>query len=156
MTISLHPATAADIPALWALRTRAVRISCASHYAPDIIARWSAASAPDSYLRLLAQGGGLLAREDGALRGYAILDTASGEVEAVFVDPGQGGRGVGRRLLTGLEALADERALARPLFLYAALNAVAFYEAAGYVRRRAAQYAHPAGMLLDCVYMDKA
>ncbi|MBB3119090.1 GNAT family N-acetyltransferase [Pseudoduganella violacea] len=156
MTISLHSASAADIPAMWALRTRAVRTSCVSHYAPDIIARWASTSAPDSYLRLLAQGGGLLAREGEVLLGYAILDTASGEVEAVFVAPEQGGRGVGRRLLAGLEARADALALARPLFLYAALNAVAFYEAVGFVRRRDAQYAHPAGMQLDCVYMDKA
>ncbi|NVE00880.1 GNAT family N-acetyltransferase [Massilia sp. BJB1822] len=156
MTITFHPANVADIPAMWALRTRAVRLSCASHYAPDVIDRWSATPTPDSYVRLLNQGGGLLAREGDVLLGYAILNTASGEVDAVFVDPAQGGRGVGRRLLAGLEALADSLALARPLFLYAALNAVAFYQAAGFVRRRDAQYAHPAGMLLDCVYMDKA
>lgn len=151
--ITLSPASAADIPALWALRTRALRSQCAGHYRPETLHTWAAAPAPASYPALLEQGGGVCAHIDGALAGYAILDRASGEVDAVFVDPPHGGRGVGKALLRALEQLAAEPAA---MHLYASLNAVPFYESAGFRARENTQYRHPAGILLDCVFMTRA
>lgn len=151
--ITLTPANAADIPALWALRTRALRSQCAGHYGPEILDTWAAAPAPASYPALLAQGGGVQAHRGGELAGYAILDRASGEVDAVFVDPQHGGKGVGKALLRALEQLATEPAA---MHLYASLNAVPFYEAAGFRAREQTQYRHPAGVLLDCVFMTRA
>jgi putative acetyltransferase len=150
--ITLSPASAADIAALWSLRTRAVRSQCAGHYRPEILATWAAAAAPASYPALLAQGGGIQASINGELAGYAILDRASGEVDAVFVDPQHGGKGVGKALLRALEQLATEPAA---MYLYASLNAVPFYEAAGFIAKENTQYQHPAGILLDCVLMTR-
>ncbi|MDC8759149.1 GNAT family N-acetyltransferase [Janthinobacterium fluminis] len=154
-TITLKAAAAADIPALWALRTDAVRRSCASYYAPGIIAVWSAAPLPPVYAALVAGGGAVMAESAGELQGYAILDRGNGEVGAVFVAPDSGGRGVGKILLGALERMARADRRAR-LHLYASLNAVGFYRAAGFVPLREAQYAHPSGIALDCVYMEKA
>lgn len=149
-----RPALTADIPVLWELRTRAVRASCASHYAPEIIAAWCAAAPPDKMAGLLAAGGGLLEEEDGRVLGFAILDLETGELDAAFVDPAQQGRGVARRLLAALDALACERGIGR-LFLSASLNAVPFYEAAGYVALRREAYAHRSGLQLESVFMEK-
>jgi GNAT superfamily N-acetyltransferase len=120
--ITLAPATAADIPAMWAIRTRALRQQSAGHYAADVLARWTSWPAPDSYRRLLAAGGGVLALHEGRLVGYAILDKAGADVDAVFVDPDFGGRGIGKQLLRALEAMLPDA----PLHLYASLNAVPF------------------------------
>jgi len=147
-------AFAADIPALWALRTRAIRIGCASHYAPDILDAWCAAGPPDRMAALLAAGGGLLAEEDGKILGYAILDLDRGELDAAFVDPAYGGRGIGRRLLAALDAMAAQHGLRR-LFLSASLNALPFYERAGYVALRRESYPHRSGVALASVFMEK-
>jgi len=147
-------ARVADIPALWELRTRAVRASCASHYAPDIIDAWCAAAPPDKMAALLAAGGGLLEEEQGQVLGFAILDLDTGELDAAFVDPAQQGRGIARRLLAALDAMAIERGLRR-LFLSASLNAVPFYAAAGYVEVRREIYPHRSGIQLESVFMEK-
>lgn len=148
--LTLTPATPADIPALWALRTRALQTQCAGHYDAATLATWAAAPAPAQYPVLLQQGGGIKALIHGALAGYAILDLAQHEVDAVFVDPQHGGQGVGTALLRALEHMATQP---EKLHLYASLNAVPFYRAAGYHAEQSMQYPHPSGILLDCVHM---
>ena len=49
MPITLRPALPLDIDALWALRTVAVRISCATHYAQVQITVWTASPVPPAY-----------------------------------------------------------------------------------------------------------
>lgn len=152
--LTLRPATLADIDPMWALRTRAIRHSCPGHYPAHVIGPWSAAPVPRSYPALVQAGGAVIAQEQGAMLGYAILDLLTGEVDAVFVDPEAGGRGIGKTLLAALEQMARERGFAR-LVLSASLNAVAFYRAAGFVALRDAAYAHSCGVALDCVEMEK-
>jgi len=149
--ITLAPATAADIPAMWQVRTRALRAGSAGHYDAEVLAQWTSWPAPERYPALLAMGGGLLALHEGRVAGYAILDKANAEVDAVFVDPDRGGQGIGKRLLRELEAMAP----GLPLHLYASLNAVPFYEAAGFRQTKRTQYSHPCGLKLDCVRMEK-
>lgn len=148
--LTLIPATTADIPELWKLRTRALQTQCAGHYDAATLATWAASPAPAHYPTLLQQGYGIKACVDGALAGYAILDRAQHEIDAVFVDPLFNGQGIGKALLRALEEQATQPAL---LHLYASLNAVPFYRAAGYHARQGMQYPHPSGILLDCVHM---
>ncbi|RSZ56237.1 GNAT family N-acetyltransferase [Massilia atriviolacea] len=150
---TLRTAALADIDAMWALRTRAIAHGCPGHYAPEVIGPWSAAPVPRSYAGLVQGGGAVIAEERGAMLGYAILDLASGEVDAVFVDPQAGGRGVGKTMLAALERMARERGFLR-LYVSASLNAVAFYRAAGFAVLRSAVYAHSSGIALDCVEME--
>lgn len=139
---------------MWDLRTRAVRITCASHYPPDIIDAWCATPAPERLPALIEAGGALVADEAGRMRGYAILDLESGEVDAVFVEPDQQGRGIARALMAALEAMALRHGLRR-LFLSASLNAVPFYQRAGFVPLREELYPHRSGIDLRSVFMEK-
>lgn len=152
--LNLQAATLADIDAMWALRTRAIGHGCPGHYPPEVLGPWAAAPVPQSYPGLVQAGGAVIAQEEGAMLGYAILDVRTGEVDAVFVDPGAGGRGIGKTLLAALEQMARERDFGR-LYLSASLNAVAFYQAAGFVALRHAVYPHPCGVALDCVEMER-
>ncbi|WP_229507901.1 GNAT family N-acetyltransferase [Massilia sp. Dwa41.01b] len=102
--ISLRKAMPGEIAALWDLRTRAVAHGCAGHYTPEVLGVWLAAPAPASLADRIALGQAMAAVEDGALLGYAVLDTREGEVDAVFVDPDAQGRGVGLSLLASVEA----------------------------------------------------
>jgi GNAT superfamily N-acetyltransferase len=103
---------------------------------------------------LVNLGSAVVAEKDGALAGFAVLDLASGEVDAVFVDPAHQGRGIALDLLRWLEELAQGRGVRR-LFLSASLNAVAFYERAGFVRVRDEVYAHRSGIGIASVFMQK-
>lgn len=154
MTISLRPALVSDIDTLWSLRTLAVRLSCATHYALEQIAVWTASPVPAAYATMLAEGGGIVAMLDEVIVGYAMLDLHKHEVDAVFVDPARAGLGIGKRLLAVLEHLARERGIAR-LHLSASLNAVPFYQAAGFMALREEAYAHPSGISLDSMVMEK-
>ncbi|MCX7290848.1 GNAT family N-acetyltransferase [Janthinobacterium sp.] len=155
MTITLRPALPDDIAALWALRTVAVRVSCATHYAPEQISVWTASPVPDGYAAMLAAGGGIVAMQGEIIAGYAMLDVNKQEVDAVFVDSARAGLGIGKRLLAALEQLARQRGIAR-LHLSASLNAVPFYAAAGFTALREEAYAHPSGISLASVAMEKA
>lgn len=152
--IHLRLATSHDIDSLWALRTRAVRVSCATHYSAEQIAAWSASPVPATYAGMIAAGGGIVATHGDAIAGYAMLDIDKQEVDAVFVDPGLGGLGIGKRLLAALEDVARERGISS-LHLSASLNAEPFYSAAGFVALREDLYVHPSGIKLACVAMAK-
>ncbi|WP_253192648.1 GNAT family N-acetyltransferase [Janthinobacterium sp. LM6] len=110
---------------------------------------------PPAYAAMLAAGGGVVAMQGEAIAGYAMLDADKQEVEAVFVDPARAGLGIGKRLLAALEQLAGGRGIVR-LHLSASLNAEPFYRAAGFVALRAEAYAHPSGISLASVAMEKA
>ncbi|MNT87647.1 putative N-acetyltransferase YafP [compost metagenome] len=84
--------------------------------------------------------------------GYGILDTAGNEIDALFVDPDCGGRGIGQVLMQALQALADP---ARPLVLSASLNAVPFYQRCGFQALREESYPHPSGIALASVGMQR-
>ncbi|WP_020654368.1 GNAT family N-acetyltransferase [Massilia niastensis] len=146
-------ATSADLVDLWDLRTRAVRATCAAHYPPDVIDTWCASAAPTALPLLVQAGGALVAEEDGRVVGYAILNTGTGEVDAVFVEPTHQGRGIALDLLRRLEAMACARRLPR-MFLSASLNAVPFYERAGFRSVREEVYPHRSGIGIRSVFME--
>ncbi|MDN2697868.1 GNAT family N-acetyltransferase [Janthinobacterium sp. SUN073] len=99
--------------------------------------------------------GGIVAMQGETIAGYAMLDLDKQEVDAVFVDPARAGLGIGKRLLAALELLARGRGIVR-LQLSASFNAVPFYRAAGFVAMRGQAYAHPSGISLASVAMEKA
>ena len=151
---SRRPATLADLSTLWELRTRAVRAGCAAHYPAAVIEIWCAAPAPASLPLLVQAGGAVVAEEDRRIVGYAVLNLESGELNAAFVEPSQQRRGIALQLLQQLESMARQRGLSR-LFLSASLNAVPFYERAGFVSLREELYSHRCGVDLASVFMEK-
>ena len=146
--------TADDVATLWALRTRCVRETCSSHYPPEVIA---APGRPRhrrrSTARLLGQGGCVVAEDaQGALLGFGVFDTDANEVDALFVDPDRGGKGIGQALMQRLLAMADRE---REVVLSASLNAVPFYQRQGFITVREEAYPHPSGVALASVSMRR-
>ena len=139
--IALRPARGDEVAALWALRTRAVAQACAGHYAQAVLDAWLASPVPDSLARLIAAGGTIVAEEAGRMLGYAAVDVVSGEVDAVFVEPREHGRGIGALLLATCEDMA-RAAGCRRLHLSASLNALPFYRRAGFAALREELYDH--------------
>jgi GNAT superfamily N-acetyltransferase len=153
MTMQLRSGRADEADILWALRTRCVREICSAAYPPEVIAPWAASPPPAHYRALIGQGGCIVAEDaEGHLLGYGVIDQAGNEIDALFVDPDQGGRGIGRALMDAMVALGDP---SRPLVLSASLNAVPFYRRAGFEPLREEAYAHPSGVSLASVRMQR-
>ena len=70
--------------------------------------------------------------EDGQLLGFAALDTAKANIDAVYVAPKCWRQGIGRQLLIRLEEIALAAGLSR-LSLQAAGPAIRFYLRQGYI-----------------------
>ena len=151
--LTLRRGRAEEADALWVLRTRCVRELCSAAYPPEVIARWAASPPPAHYRDLIGQGGCIVAEDHaGIVLGYGVVDREGNEIDALFVDPDCGGRGIGSALMHALQALADP---ARPLVLSASLNAVSFYQTAGFKPLREETYAHPSGVALASVRMQR-
>lgn len=151
--LTLRAGRVDEADALWALRTRCVLEVCSTAYPPEVIAPWAAAPPPPQYAGLIERGGCVIAEDAaGQLLGYGVIDLAGNEIDALFVDPGCGGRGIGMAVMQALQAMADP---ARPLVLSASLNAVPFYRRAGFVVVREENYPHPSGVALASVRMQR-
>ena len=129
MNIKIRPATTEDRQALWQVHIQAIRQTAKSHYDAAQIEAWAGRLTPEGYAP--NPDVFFVAEAEGNVVGFAELNLERGEIEAVFVAPDCGRRGVGRRLLQTLEDLAAQRGLTH-LTLDASLNAVAFYERMGY------------------------
>ena len=68
---------------------------------------------------------------DGAVVGYGVVGQDAGAIQGLYVSPDVKGRGVGRELLRTLEERARAYGL-KSLRLTSSLNAVTFYERAGF------------------------
>ena len=86
--------------------------------------------------------------------GFSEYDPETRELAAVYVHPDFERRGLGRALLEAAEAAAHARGV-DSLHLRASLNAVSFYQRAGYVVERAGSVTLRSGSELRCVFMRK-
>jgi GNAT superfamily N-acetyltransferase len=143
-----------EAKAIWDVRTRAIRGSCCSHYSSEDVDVWASASMPDNYGETIKNTAFYVAECDGKIVAFGFLDPAESKIEAVFVHPDYGRRGIGRRLLLAIENTALEHGL-MCLRLSSSLNAVSFYRSAGYEVRKPIMFQHPCGFDLECVSMEK-
>lgn len=154
MTLSIRRALDADRQSIWTVHVRAIREVCSRLYSAGQVASWAGLLSPDSYVSVLRERFLLVAEDPGGIAGFGQLNQASGEVEAVYVLPGRQGEGIGRALLVALEDEARAAGLKR-LQLSATLNAVPFYERAGYVEEGPTVHRLPNGVELQCLRMSK-
>lgn len=151
---SLRRATAADAPAMWALRAEAIRMGCRDHYPDDLLQRWSSGPIPVTFPSRIENEYFIVGILGSRVAGFAALKTATAEIDAVFVSPDAGRHGLGRRLLACLEDAARARNL-EALQLSSSLNAVPFYEAMGYGAISRGTYTTSQGLEIACVRMRK-
>ena len=128
MKIKLRPVTIDDRYALWQVHTQAIRVSAAGHYDATQIEAWAGRLTPEGYR---SDPDVLVAEAEGSVVGFGKLNPQAGEIEALFVDPKLGRRGIGSHILQVLEDMTKGQGLTA-LTLDASLNAVKFYERAGY------------------------
>jgi len=151
--ISIRRARQEDKGAIWHVHTRAIREVCKSHYSERELQIWTDILKPARYREPIKNGPFYVAVEGGSIIGFGNLNQKSGEIEALYVDPDHVGRGVGMLILEALENVATNSGL-KLLCLSSSLNAVKFYEMAGYRRQKQKRCLLPFEMVI-CVPMIK-
>jgi len=154
MVVTVRPARDADRSAMFTVHVRAIRETCSRSYSPKQIETWTGILSPDDYTSFLQQRVMVVATDGDDLVGFAQLDPAARQVQAIYVLPERQGEGVGRMLLSELERQALARGISR-LELSATVNSTGFYERAGYVQRCRAVHRMLTGVELTCVRMGK-
>jgi GNAT superfamily N-acetyltransferase len=151
--ITIRRAQQEDCESVFQVHIRAIKEICTNHYTQEEVDSWSNVLKPGRYRKGI-QGGPFFVAVDGdVIVGFSNLNQKSGELEAVYVDPGYVGTGVGMKLLQALESAAKASGLSF-LHLSSSLNAVSFYERAGYKSQNHTRYLLPFGMVA-CVPMGK-
>jgi putative acetyltransferase len=143
-----------DCQSIGSVHSAAVSGISTGVYTPEEIQAWAVPREPASYEESVRSKEFFVAENGNAIVGFGVLNPETAEVEAVYVAPGAGGRGIGRKVLRKLEERA--RALGiRLLRLNASLNAVPFYEKAGYVAQERSKYRLLTGVEIACIPMVK-
>lgn len=128
-----------DAEALHRLALAAIEQSAAGHY--DDVQRnaWAGRRTAEGHARLIRDTTTFVAVVGLEPAGFACValqpvgELQAGEVDQLFVHPRYGGRGIARRLLTGVEQAAAAAGLTE-LVTHASWRAVPVFEALGYRR----------------------
>ncbi len=134
----IRHAIASDAAAIWAVRMAAIQSISTQYYTEAQLKAWCAERTVASYLQPIREKIVLVALFRGNVMGYAQLDPKLGEVQALYVHPKHGGRGIGTALLQALTDQAQARGIVE-LHLESSLNAVGFYAKAGYRQKSSPQ-----------------
>lgn len=143
-----------DCPSIAHVHLRAVRAISTSLYTPEEIEAWARPRAPEDYKQSIRTKEFYVAVKDDVIVGFGVLNPESRQIEAVYVSPDVGRRGVGQMILGVLEERARALGL-EALSLNASLNAVQFYKSAGYVAQEESRYRLHSGVEIACVPMVK-
>lgn len=150
----IRRATPEDAESIAGIHMRSIREISASHYSPEDIEAWSAPRKPEFYLDSIRNKEFHVAMEGDAVIGFGTFNQKTGEMEAVYVSPDMVRRGIGSELLRVLEKRACSLQV-KHVYLKSSLNAIPFYERAGFTQREAAKHRLQSGVEIQCVIMDK-
>jgi len=153
--IRVRDARFEDVPEVLRLIERAIERGCRQHYTARERRGVYASYALRAFLDVVGPYDTLVAESDsGALIGVAQLDSAAGWLRALFVDDEVQGHGLGTALLAHVMARAAARGNRRLLGAMA-LNAVPFYERAGFRRCAGRDRLLVAGILVAVTPMER-
>jgi len=129
--LTIRRARQGDKEAIWRVHGGAIRGTCAGHYSREVIEIWAGRLRPEKYAEAIDKYEFFVAEADGVIVGFGELGPEGGAIQGLYVSPDVKGRGVGRELLRTLEERARAYGL-KSLRLTSSLNAVPFYERAGF------------------------
>ncbi|MGH8782152.1 GNAT family N-acetyltransferase [Paraburkholderia sp.] len=151
--LTIRKASYSDAPDAWDIRKTSVLAACAGYYPEDSLLVWVGGSPTDKWASVVDRDL-YVAVDDGLVVGTGMLTVANGQVDAIFTRPSHMGRGIGRKMLQLLEALARDHGLAS-MQLDATLNAAPFYRHCGWSGDSVSTYRTARGLELSCVPMTK-
>ncbi|SIR16342.1 putative acetyltransferase [Haladaptatus litoreus] len=154
---SIRPATEADAKAILDLHVASIRAFGPERYRDEQVEAWATKPLGSAPYRESVRNEFehiVVAEVNGQIAGFGRLDYGNAVVDAVYVHPDFARDGVGSALLSHLESKAAAKTI-DSLSLRASLNAVPFYEQAGYERVETLSHETTGGVELACVEMTK-
>ena len=142
-----------DKKSIWHVHIRAIEEVCKSHYSKEEIQTWTEVLKPARYEESIRKGPFYVAVEGERIVAFGNLNQESAEIEALYVDPDHVKRGVGIRILKTLENVARDSGVTL-LRLTSSLNAVRFYQMAGYKPEKQKRWLLPFELVV-CLPMVK-
>lgn len=152
--MQLRKAVRNDAPAMWAVRTAAIRGIGREYYSQEDMIKWSPEQMPASFPEMIEKFEWLVIEADGDIVATGALDTEKQSIEAIFVKPKHQGKGFAKQILDRLEDLAKARDF-KKVTLESTLSAEVFYNKSGYRSLEKSKYISPSGLTLDCIKMEK-
>ena len=152
--LTIRKALEEDADAVGRVHRSAIRELCRGHYTGEQIEAWTSPRPPGHFEKVIREKEFYVAEEGGEVVGFGSLNLEAGEVDAVYVSPAAAGRGVGMRLLRAVEGRARAAGL-KQLRVSASLNAVGFYERAGYELQSMGGHRLWNSVDLPCAHMSK-
>lgn len=143
-----------DCPNIADVHSAAVKGISSGDYDPGELKAWAVPKDQGSYEDSVRNKEFFVAEDGDRILGFGVLSPTRAEIEAVYVDPNAGRRGVGLEIMARLEESARNLGL-RSLTLNASLNAVPFYERAGFVAQPRSKYRLFTGVEIACIPMVK-
>jgi putative acetyltransferase len=153
--ILVRQAVQADSEAIGCVYVSAIRELANTHYTAEQIEAWAGSRRPEYSQQMIEAGRMYIAECDGEVAGYGIIELETKQVQAVYVSPHHARKGVGTAVLLALEQAAVLAGI-DTLRLTASLNAVGFYQKAGYLEvARTTQTLADGATRMPCVVMQK-
>jgi GNAT superfamily N-acetyltransferase len=149
----IRKACADDAAVAWEIRNAAILGQCKGHYPAESLAIWTDDEITEGFIRFVVEHL-YVATVDDAVVGSGMIDCNTGRLDAIFVRPDMMGRGIGKQMVSFLEAMGRAAGLTR-LALDSTLNAAEFYRSCGFVGEAIGLFQSPRGIALDCIPMTK-
>ena len=136
--LGARPANLLDVPRLLELVEASVAAGCRDHYTPPQRHAVYLSYVSHLFVDVVSEMETWLIEGEALPLAVAQLDPIRGRLRALFVAPARQGQGLGRLLLSGMEAMARKRGV-HELHGAMSMNAVSFYQRAGFLRLGAAE-----------------
>ncbi|NOH33470.1 GNAT family N-acetyltransferase [Vibrio chagasii] len=151
--INIRKAARSDAKDIFDIRSRAILDQCPAYYSEEQLSLWTQGEMSETFIADV-EATFYVSEVDDRVIGSGKINTQTGMVDAIFVDPGFFGKGAAKMMLRFLEGVANQHNL--PLMkLESTLNAAAFYRSCGFIGDELSTYHSPRGISLDCIPMEK-
>jgi putative acetyltransferase len=153
----IRRATIDDVEAMLVVHVSAIIAHGPSAYSDKQVAAWAAKTdGTDRYADAIESQSMavVVAESSNRIVGFGELDSESGEVESVFVDPEWGGQGIGSAMLEHFETQLREDGY-ETVRVRSVLNAVDFYKQQGYERVERVTNQTTNGVEAESIWMEK-
>lgn len=152
---SIRKAEPGDRDGIWTVFLTSVLELCGTHYDREEVLAWANSTSPETFADAILLEETLVAEEDGKIVVFGQFDVEESEIDALYVAPGADRKGLGSRILHIFEEMAMIKGSGW-IQASATLNAVGFFEKAGYKQARMEQLQLPNGAALPKIRMSKS
>jgi GNAT superfamily N-acetyltransferase len=142
-----------DKKSMWNVQVNSIKEICKSHYTQNELQAWLGLLKPERYKETIESKTVFVAIDGDDIVGFGQLDQENSHIDDLYVRPDHALHGVGMKILLTLEDVAKKSG---SLFLHgnSTLNAIRFYEKAGYRVTRQKKYLLPNDMVA-CIHIVK-